>query len=96
MGGQKKAEEASLVALSGFRNKYFQGIINPLNGVMYTYYLYWLSRACFVEGYEDIAAMVYGLNKMLHAVDLFYAIKLPKIWSCEHPLGGSDGKSGIW
>ena len=88
MGGvQEKAEKSALIALSGFENKYLEGRINPLNGVMYTNYLYWLSR------FEDVASMVYGLNKMLHAVDLFYAIKLPEIWSCEHPLGAVMGRA---
>lgn len=94
MGGvQEKAEKSALIALSGFENKYLEGRINPLNGVMYTNYLYWLSRFCFKEGFEDVASMVYGLNKMLHAVDLFYAIKLPEIWSCEHPLGAVMGRA---
>ncbi len=88
-----RAEQAAVRALSGFENKYFKGYVDPLNGVMYTNYLYWLSRFCYEDGQEDLAAMVYGLNKMLHAVDLFYAIKLPDVWSCEHPLGTVMGRA---
>lgn len=36
---------------------------------------------------------MYYLNKMLNAVDLFYAIDLPERWSCEHPLGSVMGRA---
>ncbi len=88
-----RAEESALQAISGFENKYNLGVINPLNGVMYTNYLYWLSRYLFESNDEESAAKVYGLNKMLHGNDLFYAIKLPTIWSCEHPLGAVMGRA---
>lgn len=29
----------------------------------------------------------------MHAVDLFYAIELPQIWSAEHPLGTVMGRA---
>lgn len=89
----KNAEDSAIKALSGFGNIYFNGSVNPLNGVIYTNYLYWLSRRCYEAGLEDVASMVYALNKMLHSVDLFYAIKLPEIWSCEHPLGSVMGRA---
>jgi serine O-acetyltransferase len=60
---------------------------------MYTNFLYWLSRYLYEENDEELASKVYGLNKMCHAVDLFYAIKLPTIWSCEHPLGSVMGRA---
>lgn len=89
----KNAEEYAITALEGHNNKYFSGSINPLNGVMYTNYLYWLSRSLFEGNNEEVASMVYGLNKMLHAVDLMYGIDLPKHWSCEHPLGAVMGRA---
>ena len=33
------------------------------------------------------------MNKMLNAVDLFYAIDLPEHWNCEHPLGSIMGRA---
>lgn len=89
----EKAEASAMKALSGFPNKYFHGGLNPLNGVMYVNYLYWLSHYIYLDGEEELASKVYGLNKMLHAVDLFYAIELPEIWSCEHPLGAVMGRA---
>lgn len=88
-----EAETFAFQSISGFYNKYNTGEINPYNGVMYTNYLYWLSRLFYESGKEEIASKVYGLNKMLHSVDLFYAIELPPIWSCEHPLGAVMGRA---
>ena len=88
-----RAEESAMRAVSGFLNKYNTGKIDPINGVMYTNYLYWLSRYLFETGDIEAAAEVYGLNKMFHSVDLFYEIKLPQIWSCEHPLGAVMGRA---
>lgn len=39
------------------------------------------------------AEKVYLLNKALHAVELFYADKLPDIWGAEHPLGSVMGRA---
>lgn len=89
----ERAEASATRALAGFSNKYFNGRLDPLNGVMYTNYLYWLSHYAYLDGREELAAKVYGLNKMLHGVDLFYAIELPEIWSCEHPLGAVMGRA---
>lgn len=67
--------------------------LNPFNSVMYTNYLYQVSHLLYKEGYSQIADKVYYLNKMLNAVDLFYAIELPEHWNCEHPLGSVMGRA---
>ena len=67
--------------------------LNPYNSVMYTNYLYQVSHLLFKEGFTDYADKVYYLNKMLNAVDLFYAIDLPDHWNCEHPLGSVMGRA---
>ena len=90
----EKAEKAAVNALYSFNNKYIQGQkINPFNGVMYTNYLYWLSRFFYENENIEMADKIYGLNKMMNSVDLFYAIKLPLIWTCEHPLGSVMGRA---
>ena len=75
--------------------KYFDDAegLNPFNSVMYTNYLYQISHILFKEGFSQIADKVYYLNKMLNAVDLFYAIDLPEHWNCEHPLGSIMGRA---
>ena len=75
--------------------KYFQkeNGLNPFNSVMYTNYLYQVGHILYKDGYSQIADKVYYLNKMVNAVDLFYAIELPEHWNCEHPLGSVMGRA---
>lgn len=88
-----QAEYSAKTALSGFNNKYLTAELNPFNSVIYCNYLYWLSKNLFLIQENDLADRVYYLNKMLNSVDLFYAIDLPDIWSCEHPLGSVMGRA---
>lgn len=67
--------------------------INPFNSVMYCNYLYQVSHILYKNGYSIIADKVYYLNKMLNALDLFYAIELPEHWNCEHPIGSVMGRA---
>lgn len=92
-GGFETIERKTVEALGGFTNKYFEGNINPFNGVMYCNFLYQLSHYEYIRGNTTIADKVYSLNKMLHGVDLFYEISLPKHWSCEHPVGTVMGRA---
>ncbi|MGI5090970.1 serine O-acetyltransferase [Treponema socranskii] len=75
--------------------KYFreEKDLNPFNSVMYTNYMYQVSHLLYKDGYSHIADKLYYLNKMLNAVDLFYAIELPEHWNCEHPLGSVMGRA---
>ena len=88
-----KAERKAINALSGFDNKYFNVSIDPFNSVMYCNYLYWVSHLLYLQKEIQIANKVYYLNKMLNSVELFYAIEMPDIWSCEHPLGAVMGRA---
>ena len=56
-------------------------------------FLYWLSRELFLNRKSELADKVYYLNKALNSVELFYEVKLPDIWTCEHPLGSVMGKA---
>ena len=47
--------------------------------------LYYLSHGLYLRK-SNLCDKVYYLNKIMHSVDLFYAIELPQIWSAEHPL----------
>lgn len=87
--------------LVGSGNKYYikqdsingESGISLYNSVMYCILLYWLSRELFQNGKLELADKVYYLNKMPNAVELFYEVKLPAIWSCEHPLGSVMGRA---
>lgn len=47
----------------------------------------------YKSSHAEIADKVYCLNKLLNAVDLFYAIEFPEHWSCEHPIGSVMGRA---
>lgn len=88
-----QAEKKALESLSAFPNKYFRARIDPFHSVFYCNYLYWLGRAAYLDGEVAIADKAYCLNKMLNAVDLFYAVSLPEHWTCEHPVGSVMGRA---
>ncbi len=88
--------------LAGMGNKYYNlqktaneqgGGISLYNSVMNCIFLYWLSRELFLNRKSELADKVYYLNKALNSVELFYEVKLPDIWTCEHPLGSVMGKA---
>ena len=54
--------------------------------------LYSLSHELYLRK-SNLCDKVYYLNKIMHSVDLFYAIELPQIWSAEHPLGAVMGRA---
>lgn len=54
--------------------------------------LYYLSHELYLCK-SNLCDKVYYLNKIMHSVDLFYAIELPQIWSAEHPLGAVMGRA---
>lgn len=81
-------------------NKYFSsqidGIrvtnVNPFHSIQWMTILYYCSNELYKIG-SSLCDRVYYLNKIMHSVDLFYAIDLPKIWSAEHPLGSVMGRA---
>ncbi len=88
--------------LSDMGNKYYNsqkstektgGGIVLYNSVMNCVFLYWLSRELFLDEKSTLADKVYYLNKALNSVELFYEVKLPDIWLCEHPLGSVMGRA---
>lgn len=91
---------------SNFRavnNKYYvvadkkgelDAFFNPYHSVQYMIFLYYLSHDIYARGHcEQLAEKIYYLNKILHSVDLFYAIELPEKFCAEHPLGSVMGRA---
>ena len=75
-------------------NKYFRGGYNSLHSVMNMIYLYYLSNELFKRSIcSGLCDKVYYLNKIMHSVDLFYAIELPDVFGAEHPLGAVMGRA---
>lgn len=64
------------------------------NSLQYCIFLYQLSKVAYeIDGNGRVAEKFYFLNKMMNAVDLFYAVELPAIWMAEHPLGSIMGRA---
>ena len=57
-------------------------------------FLYYLSNELFKRNIcSGLCDKVYYLNKIMHSVDLFYAIELPDVFGAEHPLGAVMGRA---
>lgn len=67
---------------------------NPYHSVQYMIFLYYLSHDIYKNAnIGQLCDKLYYLNKILHAVDLFYAIDLPAHFGAEHPLGSVMGRA---
>ena len=81
-------------------NKYFSTArdgkkvvrFDAYHSIQWMTFLYYLSHELYLKG-SKLCDQVYYLNKIMHSVDLFYAIELPTIWSAEHPLGTVMGRA---
>lgn len=81
-------------------NKYFSTVkdgrritrFDAFHSIQWMTLLYYLSHELYLRK-SNLCDKVYYLNKIMHSVDLFYAIELPQIWSAEHPLGTVMGRA---
>ncbi len=81
-------------------NKYFSTRVDgrritrfdAFHSIQWMTLLYYLSHELYLRK-SNLCDKVYYLNKIMHSVDLFYAIELPAIWSAEHPLGAVMGRA---
>ena len=96
-------EQAIKLSINNFsksENKYFSRIVdgervvrfNPYHSIQWMTFLYYLSHDLYINN-SSLCDKVYYLNKIMHSVDLFYAIELPEVWSAEHPLGSVMGRA---
>lgn len=67
---------------------------NPYHSVQYMTFLYYLSHDIYKNAnIGQLCDKIYYMNKILHAVELFYAIELPAHFGAEHPLGAVMGRA---
>lgn len=59
----------------------------------YAVFLYYLANTLYENNKIDCATQVYCLNKALHGIDIFYEVKLPKIFMLTHPVGSVLGRA---
>lgn len=64
-----------------------------VHSVQYAIFLYTYSNQLFLDGNEDAAGKIYYLNKIMNSVDWFYEVKMPSIFSAEHPIGSVVGRA---
>ncbi len=83
-------------------NKYYykeaegkrEAVFNPYHSVQYMMFLYYLSHNLFARsGNIMLCDKIYYLNKILHSVDILYAVELPKHFHADHPLGAVMGRA---
>ena len=92
-----EAYERCMIALSASVNKY----LNP-DGVpqfslqhsgCWSVFLYYLSNSLKNNGRIEDADKIYYLNKILHSIDWYCGIELPKHFMVEHPMGSVLGRA---
>lgn len=59
----------------------------------YCTFLLFLARQLYLNGHEDLANVVYVLNRRLHAFDCFYTREIPDIFLLVHPIGTVLGQA---
>jgi len=81
------------------RNKYYhragRAYLNPFHAGQYCLFLHFLARALREDKTAPLSLCdrVYYLNRVMHAVDLFYDAGLPDVFFVEHPLGSCMGRA---
>ena len=69
-------------------------VFNHLHSDQYATFLYFFANTVHREGGDPrLAAKVYYLNKMLHGLDVYYAVDLPPIFLFVHPVGTVIGRA---
>jgi serine O-acetyltransferase len=101
-----KGLSRSKFCFSKSKNKYYKfknrTLFNPFHSGQYSIFLYFLSNSLF-NHYKNLrdhkikilADKVYYLNKMLNGLDLFYEVKMPKVFFLDHPVGTVIGRAKI-
>ena len=65
-----------------------QGAFDHLHSSQYTTFLYFLANAMWRAGTERaVCNKLFGLNKALNGIDLFYEIELPEVFFIGHSVG---------
>lgn len=80
-------------------NKYYhkenQIYFNPFHSGQYSIFLYFLAASVFgrVKSGSTLPDRIYYLNKCLNGLDLFYEVRMPKVFFLDHPVGSVLGRA---
>src|SRR5690606_14180963 len=79
------------------KNKYYKKqdltYFNPFHSGQYCIYLYFFSNTLSRKNFKLLADKVYGLNKALHACDIYHEVELPDVFFLDHPVGSVLGRA---
>jgi serine O-acetyltransferase len=65
-----------------------QDALDVLHTSQYTTFLYFLGNQCWLQsGSRSVCNKLFGLNKALNGIDLFYETKMPEIFFIGHSVG---------
>lgn len=69
-------------------------VYDHLNTDQHAAFLYLVSHGLWAEHDDSaLASKVYGLNKALHGIDVFYEVELPAVFLFQHPVGSVLGRA---
>lgn len=94
-----QAMERCEYCFSKSQNKYYrregETFFNPFHSSQYSIFLYYLSNTVFTldKAKTTLADRIYYLNKALNGLDLFYEVKMPKVFFLDHPVGSVLGRA---
>jgi serine O-acetyltransferase len=97
--GIAAALERCEFCFSHTKNKYYakdgSTYFNPFHSGQYSIFLYFLSNSIFslYPNLRTLADRVYYLNKALNGLDLFYEVKMPRVFFLDHPIGSVLGRA---
>lgn len=96
--GLPQALERVEYCFSRSKAKYFQkdgeAFFSPLMTDQYAMFLYFLANTIYNETANvGLADRLYALNKMLHGIDVFYQVELPKVFLFVHSVGTVLGRA---
>lgn len=83
---------------AGIHRKYYtvdgSSRFDHLNGDHLAAFLYLVSNTVWTDsGDTATAAKLFGANKALHGLDLFYAVRMPEVFLLAHPVGSVIGNA---
>jgi serine O-acetyltransferase len=77
-----------------FKTEFGEVKFTPYHSVQYMIFLYYLSNTIYkLSPSSPLCDKIYYLNKIMHSVDILYAVELPDLFSAEHPLGSVMGRA---
>ncbi len=79
--------------IQNITNKHFNGEINPLHSGQWCIFLYFLSNTLSSATHKKLADKVYYLNKVMHSIDIYHEVNLPRVFFLEHPVGSVFGRA---